>query len=144
MEQLLRATLPLDEDSAAGARLLIGVVGEDLGSEALGTAALLAHELVMNSVRHSGMGPGEDISLTITRSDYEVMVEVSDTGRGFKPPRASDGSGDCGMGLQLVQKMAARWGMSSDEHRTAVWFYLRPDGVEKAAHHAPQVAGVNS
>ncbi len=122
----------------------MGVVGDDLGPEALGTAALLAHELVMNSVRHSGMKPGEEICLTITRSDYEVMVEVCDTGCGFKPPRTVTGSSEGGMGLQLIQKMATRWGMSSDEHRTAVWFYLRPDGVEKAAPHAPRVAVVNS
>ncbi len=131
MEQLLRATLPVDEDSPAGARLLVGMVAEDLGPEPLGTVALLTHELVMNSVRHASMGPGGEIRLTVARSGPEVMVEVADRGRGFKPAAASDPEG--GLGLKLVQKMSTRWGISSDEERTSVWFYLRPDELAQDA-----------
>lgn len=84
---------------------------------------LLVTEVVTNGVRHaSDRGP---VSVSVSVDDERVRVEVSDCGRGFSPAAApmprSDGSG--GWGLQLVDRVASRWGVSVDGG-TCVWFEL--------------------
>jgi anti-sigma regulatory factor (Ser/Thr protein kinase) len=84
---------------------------------------LLVTELVTNGVRHgSKRGP---VTVNVAAHDGLVRVEVSDCGRGFNPPEApmprQDGSG--GWGLQLVDRVATRWGVDIDE-TTCVWFEL--------------------
>ncbi len=84
---------------------------------------LLVTELVTNGVRHgSQRGP---VEVMVAVDDDSVRVEVSDTGRGFSPDSApmprSDGSG--GWGLQLVDRVAARWGVKVEEG-TCVWFEI--------------------
>ena len=84
---------------------------------------LLVTELVTNGVRHgSTRGP---VTVGVSAGEELVRVEVSDCGRGFSPPEApmphADGSG--GWGLQLVDRVAHRWGVHIDD-RTCVWFEL--------------------
>ena len=84
---------------------------------------LLVTELVTNGVRHgSQRGP---VGVAVTLDDERVRVEVSDCGRGFSPPDApmphADGTG--GWGLQLVDRVAAQWGVDVSDV-TRVWFEL--------------------
>lgn len=84
---------------------------------------LLVTELVTNGVRHgSARGP---LGLAVNVDDDRVRVEVSDRGRGFSPPDApmphADGTG--GWGLQLVDRLAAQWGVDISDG-TCVWFEL--------------------
>ena len=84
---------------------------------------LLVTELVTNGVRHgSQRGP---VGVAVTVDDDRVRVEVSDCGRGFSPPAApmphADGTG--GWGLQLVDRVAAQWGVDIRD-KTCVWFEL--------------------
>ena len=84
---------------------------------------LLVTELVTNGVRHgSERGP---VEVTVALAEGQVRVEVTDCGRGFSPPEAPmphpDGSG--GWGLQLVDRVAATWGVDVTD-RTCVWFEL--------------------
>ena len=84
---------------------------------------LLVTEVVTNGVRHgSQRGP---VSMAVSVADERVRVEVADGGRGFTPPSApiprGDGSG--GWGLQLVDRVASRWGVNVDDS-TCVWFEL--------------------
>ena len=84
---------------------------------------LLVTELVTNGVRHgSERGP---VTVTVGLTDQRVRVDVSDCGRGFTPPDApmprADGSG--GWGLQLVDRVAATWGVKVNGI-TNVWFEL--------------------
>ena len=84
---------------------------------------LLVTELVTNGVRHgSERGP---VCVSVAVRDEGVRVEVSDSGRGFSPPAApiprNDGTG--GWGLQLVDRVAAAWGVDV-EGSTCVWFEL--------------------
>jgi anti-sigma regulatory factor (Ser/Thr protein kinase) len=84
---------------------------------------LLVTELVTNGVRH-GSQRGQ-VLVSVAVRDDAVRVEVSDGGRGFNPPEApmprGDGSG--GWGLQLVDRVAANWGVKVDD-TTCVWFEL--------------------
>jgi anti-sigma regulatory factor (Ser/Thr protein kinase) len=84
---------------------------------------LLVTEVVTNGVRHgSKRGP---VTVEVVLGDQKVRVEVSDHGRGFTPPEApmphTDGTG--GWGLQLVDRVASRWGVKVDG-MTCVWFEL--------------------
>ncbi len=84
---------------------------------------LLVTELVTNGVRHASQrGP---VTVSVTVEDDKVRVDVSDCGRGFTPPEApmprADGTG--GWGLQLVDRVATRWGVKIAD-ATCVWFEL--------------------
>jgi anti-sigma regulatory factor (Ser/Thr protein kinase) len=84
---------------------------------------LLVTEVVTNGVRHgSKRGP---LTVLVAVEEDKVRVEVSDCGRGFSPPTApmprADGSG--GWGLQLVDRVATRWGVKVEDS-TCVWFEL--------------------
>jgi len=77
---------------------------------------LLVSELVTNSVRHSGSGK---IDVRVSTADGHIRVEVSDSGPGFD---VADPRGD-GLGIDIVAKLAERWGYSSGE-RFTVWAEL--------------------
>ena len=85
---------------------------------------LLVSELVTNAVRHANLAPGDVILLVIDVEDSLLRVEVHDPGGGFIPTApAPDPARPSGWGLYLVEELADRWGVDSDE-RTLVWFEL--------------------
>jgi serine/threonine-protein kinase RsbW len=85
---------------------------------------LLVSELVTNSVRHAGLDPNEWIDLQVDVDPQAVRVTVTDPGGRFQPPTGPPHPTDpSGWGLTLVQRVADRWGISSDG-RTQVWFEL--------------------
>ncbi len=120
--QLTLRLTPGPEAIPAARQALDGLIGllertvwEDL--------RLLVTELVTNGVRHgSQRGP---VTASVAVDDHKVRVEVSDCGRGFTPPEAPmprpDGTG--GWGLQLVDRVATRWGVKVGDD-TCVWFEL--------------------
>ena len=120
--QLTLRLSPGPEAIPAARQALDGLVGllerplwEDL--------RLLVTELVTNGVRHaSERGP---VTASVAVGEDKVRVEVSDSGRGFSPPDAPmprpDGTG--GWGLQLVDRVATRWGVKVGD-ATCVWFEL--------------------
>ena len=83
---------------------------------------LLVSELVTNSVRHAGQPVGAPVHISATAVDDVVRVEVHDHGHGPVRPGTPRPRGG-GFGLQLVNQLAARWGVSHD-HGTRVWFEL--------------------
>jgi serine/threonine-protein kinase RsbW len=93
------------------------------------TLLLLVSELVSNSVRHAGLRDDERIRL---RARFErerecTYVEVCDAGHTGRVP-AKRAHGDAlepgGLGLVLVDEMADRWGVASNDDETCVWFEL--------------------
>ena len=83
---------------------------------------LLVSELVTNAVRHANLAPGDVILLVIDVGDSLLRVEVHDPGGGFVPRApAPDPARPSGWGLYLVEELADRWGVDSDE-QTLVWF----------------------
>ena len=82
-------------------------------------AQLLVSELVANSVQHVvGDAP---ITITAGRTDGLLWFEVADAGPG--PIARRDARPSSGMGLNMVQAAASRWGTSRGEG-TKVWFEL--------------------
>jgi anti-sigma regulatory factor (Ser/Thr protein kinase) len=83
---------------------------------------LLTHEVVSNSVQHSGMGPKDPVRLNIFLDSKQVRIEVWDCGPGFTArPHPPDQTNERGMGLFVLDRLADRWGVQSGEC-TCVWF----------------------
>ena len=80
-----------------------------------------------NSVRHTDRPPGAPLRITAAALDGLVRVEVQGQGRGPVRRRAP-GSRETGFGLNLVEMLAARWGVD-DERGTRVWFELHTRGL---------------
>jgi anti-sigma regulatory factor (Ser/Thr protein kinase) len=88
--------------------------------------ALLVTELVANGVRHGGAGTNSSLHLLIEGRNPGLHVEVSNPmdGAAAAPARRpADLEGGGGIGLNLVETLASRWGVRSLP-RTAVWFEL--------------------
>lgn len=91
----------------------------------LGDVALLVTELVANGVCHGGAGPDASLRLRLEADPAALRVEVADPGQrphAIEPRRVVGGRGG-GMGLHIVERLAARWGVG-DGPRTSVWFEL--------------------
>lgn len=112
--------LAVNPEAAAEARhALAGITLAD-GRER--DVRLLVSELVTNAVRHANLAPGDIILLVVEVEDATLRVEVHDPGGGFVPTApAPDPARPSGWGLYLVEELADRWGVDSDD-RTLVWF----------------------
>jgi anti-sigma regulatory factor (Ser/Thr protein kinase) len=85
---------------------------------------LLTHEIVSNSVQHSGGGPKEPVRLNIFLGVDLVRVEVWDQGPGFTAsPQPPLGGKERGMGLFVVERLSDRWGVQTGECN-CVWFEI--------------------
>ena len=114
--------LAVTPEAAAEARHALAGIALTDGRER--DVRLLVSELVTNAVRHANITPGDVILLVIDLEDSILRVEVHDPGGGFIPRApAPDPARPSGWGLYLVEELADRWGVDSDE-RTLVWFEL--------------------
>jgi anti-sigma regulatory factor (Ser/Thr protein kinase) len=89
-------------------------------------AVLLVSELYGNSVKHSGSGaPGETVTVAVMTGAGVVRVEVIDrSGPGVPELRPADRDAEGGRGLQIVARLATRWGWRKRGGRTVTWFEL--------------------
>jgi anti-sigma regulatory factor (Ser/Thr protein kinase) len=112
-------------ERARVARMFVdGVLGP--GHPGGETAALLVGELFANSLRHSRSGaPGETVTVAVKTGNDVIRVEVTDlSGPGAPEPRPAGVDAEDGRGLQLVARLAARWGWRRRGGRTVTWFEL--------------------
>jgi anti-sigma regulatory factor (Ser/Thr protein kinase) len=92
----------------------------------LDDAELLVSELVANSVVHAELGAGDAVRLSIYLAAHTLRFEIDNPGTVGVVARAPRPAGQPragGFGLELVERLAARWGVSR-EHSTNVWFEL--------------------
>ena len=121
----LTLELPPTPESAAAAREALSPLGERLEESQLETVRLLVTELITNSVKHGE--PGNDpVRVVVTLTNEAVHVEVNDNGEGFEPPPPREQALEVpsGWGLYLVDRLAARWGVETD-NGSSVWFELK-------------------
>lgn len=86
---------------------------------------LLTSELATNAIRHTASGAGGTFSVVVKVERKSVTVEVHDLGAMTEP--AFTGSGalrESGVGLGLVQALAATWGYYGDIEARTVWFEM--------------------
>ena len=83
---------------------------------------LIVSELVTNSVIHTGVTPRDRLSLRLRCEQSGVSGEVCNPGKGFSWQREEpDLSEPGGLGLLLVDELAAQWGVRRNGE-TCVWF----------------------
>jgi anti-sigma regulatory factor (Ser/Thr protein kinase) len=122
----VRCTLNGGIFAPANARRVLDRFAPEIEQRRLEHARLLVSELVTNSVRHAGAGPGEPIELHLTFSADRLHVDVHDHGHGFDPAvacRPPSRTRNGGRGLFLVDQLADQWGVTNGDG-THVWFEL--------------------
>jgi anti-sigma regulatory factor (Ser/Thr protein kinase) len=109
----------------AEARRTVSEGFRDLDPDTLSRLRLLVTELVTNSVRHADLAEDDAIELSVRQAEDRIRVAVTDPGGGFGPalPPHPDAERPAGWGLYLVDRLADRWGVTSDGE-TLVWFEL--------------------
>jgi anti-sigma regulatory factor (Ser/Thr protein kinase) len=126
----LEATLPVGPDAPATARAaLTRWLSGHVPIEVLEDARLLASELVTNSIGHAGLSEEASLRLAVQLRGGALRVEVRDPGTGgIVAPREPDRVMGGGLGLQLVEQIATRWGVNRTGG-THVWFEVDAVGA---------------
>jgi len=128
----MRIVLKPDELAPRKARARVSRLESMLGSR-YDDVVLVISELVTNCVRHSSSD--QSIEVTIDVSDTTIRVEVVDRGAGFVATESMRGGG---LGLIIVDRIAASWGVSTNGHCT-VWAEL-PRALEEVSESEPGAA----
>jgi len=105
----------------------------------LADVELIVSELATNSVRHSGCGDDDELSVEAKVEDDRVRVCMSDPGKGFEvhTPLAPSGGSVGGYGLLLLDRLADRWGVKRDG-LFSVWFEVQRDRLPFGDEHGPR------
>lgn len=117
-----RLRLGCDPSVVAEARRAVGRLEPALPALVAESARLVVSELVTNSIVHGGSGRDGWIDLIIERRAGCVRIEVVDSASSGRRPvlREVDPTSTSGWGLQLVDRLAAAWGIESGSG-TRVW-----------------------
>ncbi|MFG2696980.1 SpoIIE family protein phosphatase [Kitasatospora sp. NPDC051984] len=119
-------TLPAEPTAVSRARRLVRHTLADWGVEALtDTAELLVSELVTNAVRYASAPIGVRLTL-----GEVLLVEISDPLPDPPRERHASAGDEGGRGLELVRRLALRWGTRAEGLGKVVWFELADSDVQ--------------
>jgi anti-sigma regulatory factor (Ser/Thr protein kinase) len=109
--------LPAARTSPSAARRF---VSEQLASaDGVAEITLCVSELVSNAILHAGTG----CVVRLHENRSAVRVEVRDQNPHVMPvKRDYDATSVTGRGLQLIDRLTARWGVDVDTEGKTVWF----------------------
>lgn len=129
--------LPWAPASVAVARQRLAADLSDAGifEAAARDAVLVVSELLSNAIRHARPLPGANVQVAWAFEDDAIEVAVSDGGAATTPARTHASlSALGGRGLDIVEYVASRWGIRSDDSGQTVWAVL----AAPASDHQPQ------
>jgi anti-sigma regulatory factor (Ser/Thr protein kinase) len=121
--KLAEIALPIGSGAPGAARMVIthcltGLVSQQV----LHDVELLVSELVTNSVKHGELGHGDTVLVRVYLAADRLRLEIENPGTaGVIASRPPDRRG--GFGLDLVDLLAASWGVSRNGS-TNVWLEL--------------------
>lgn len=112
-----------DPVSVRRARQLIKDMCQTAGvdEDVCSSAVLLTSELVTNALTHGR----SEARLQVQAAADVMVVEVADDNSRHPERVASDPQALDGRGLEIVQLVAARWGVRDDDCGKTVWFEVR-------------------
>ncbi|MFF4922255.1 MULTISPECIES: SpoIIE family protein phosphatase [unclassified Kitasatospora] len=119
-------TLPAEPTAVSRARRLVRATLVEWGVEELtDTAELLVSELVTNAIRYASAPIGVRLTLGET-----LLVEISDPLPDPPRERHAAEADEGGRGLELVHRLALRWGARAEGIGKVVWFEQALPGSE--------------
>ena len=127
------AQFPGLQTSALGARRFVSAAITDVPGDISETIALIVSELATNSVRHAASG----FAIRVERLPTSIRIEVEDDGEGQPTVRSAGPNDTSGRGLQIVQALAADWGVipRPQPPGKTVWATVALDGTDGARGH---------
>ena len=128
----IEASLESELEASRKARRLINRLGDVLPSAVLADLRTVITELVTNCVQH-GSGRPIDVRIDVTAAG-DVHGSVSDGGSAPISLLPSTSAEDRGLGLNIVEALASRWGVSAPS--SDVWFELAAPDREMAPTRA--------
>jgi len=125
-----QATFEPDSSSVRAVRSFVASA-TDLPEALEATVSLLASELASNSVLHART----PFQVSINTGFGRVRVSVTDSSPRLPVMKLHSLEAATGRGLRLVQSLADRWGVESEEPGKTVWFEfdLVDPGVARSA-----------
>jgi len=124
LSRLAEIALPIGPRAPGAARMVVehclsGLVRQRV----LHDAVLLVSELVTNSLDHGELVDGDSVLVRIYLGTETLRLEIQNPGIAgvVAANRAGRESGEGGFGLDLVDLLAARWGVMRNAN-TSVWF----------------------
>ena len=136
--------LPFTASSVGVARrhLVSDLIEAGARASAVTDAALVISELLSNALRHAGPLPGAGIRVAWDLDPGSVRVSVSDGGGLTRPVLgAPTATATGGRGLQIVAKLARRWGSLCDDEGSTVWAEVLLVPLETVAVSAAAAEG---
>lgn len=111
--------------AVARQRLAADMSSAGIFEAAVGDAVLVVSELLSNAIRHARPLPGANVQVAWALGDDAIEVAVSDGGAATNPARThASVSALGGRGLGIVEYLARRWGVRSDDSGQTVWAVL--------------------
>ena len=111
--------------AVARQRLAADLSAAGIFDAAVGDAVLVVSELLSNAIRHARPLPGANVQVAWALGNDAIEVAVSDGGAATTPERAHASlSALGGRGLDIVEYLARRWGVRSDDSGHTVWAVL--------------------
>jgi anti-sigma regulatory factor (Ser/Thr protein kinase) len=93
------------------------------GPEVLDDATLVLSELATNALRH---GLGEVVMRASLEADGEVQLSVTDSGSELPVLQPLDPDRVGGLGLRIIDRLSAAWGVAPFPGGKTVWATVRP------------------
>jgi anti-sigma regulatory factor (Ser/Thr protein kinase) len=119
---VLHLSVPCDELAPAAVREKVRNLRELDGARA--DAMLVASELVTNAVRHSRCTEDESLTVRIAR-DGRLRIAVIDPGASGQSAEIAERPVELGgLGLKVVEQLAATWGTERRDDGYRVWAEL--------------------
>jgi anti-sigma regulatory factor (Ser/Thr protein kinase) len=123
MDSRVRALYKIDPrplGPAQARRIIAEELASRLPARVLDDIKMMVSELVTNGILHGTRGNDDQVVLDL-RVNGNVRCGVRDHGPGLAA-RVTRGGG---WGLEVVERLADRWGMEHSPERTEVWFERR-------------------
>ena len=111
------------EEAVGAARKFVAESIADAPIDTRESVALMVSELATNALLHAASG----FEVSVDRTDYSVVVSVSDRGEEGMPRLQAPGSNEPhGRGLRVVDALSEEWGVSTaGGEGKSVWFRIR-------------------
>jgi len=128
--------------AVARKRLAADLAAAGIFDAAVGDAVLVVSELLSNAIRHARPLPGASVQVAWAVGEGAVEVAVRDGGAPTAPVRAhATVSALGGRGLDIVEYLAWRWGVRSDDSGQTVWAVLAAPALREPGREAASAVG---